>query len=349
MEEQVEQNQNWLQKNKQLLIIATVIILVLLLIFALAVHWFGWDWTGFTSVTGPTLQSNEQYQPAKTLWDVLQLLIVPIILAIGGFWLNQIQKVRDQKAEEAQKRREVKAAEEREKLERESREDNQREAALQAYFDNMANLLPAMYRDETSVMAQELARIRTLTVLTLLDGKRKGSVLQFLYEAHLLYKHKTKVFLGTESAMPDPVSAYLGPSTSDLRGADLRGADLRARPFCFANFSRVDLRGADLRGADLSFADLRGTNLGMADLTEANLTGADLGKIEIQPSDLEGLQDPRKDIIDLLRKSTHYTNLSDANLSKADLRKANGITVEELEKQAKSLQGAIMPDGSIHP
>jgi hypothetical protein len=95
MEDQPKLSQTWRQKNKRLLILATFIILVLLLAFALTVYWLGWDWTGFTSATGPTLKPNEQYRPAKTLWDVLQLLIVPFILAIGGFWLNRIQKDRE--------------------------------------------------------------------------------------------------------------------------------------------------------------------------------------------------------------------------------------------------------------
>jgi len=82
----------WWQKNKRLLITIAVILLVLLLVFTLAVSFFGWDWSGFTDTTGPTLKPNEQYRPAKMLWDALQLLIVPIILAIGGFWLNQIQQ-----------------------------------------------------------------------------------------------------------------------------------------------------------------------------------------------------------------------------------------------------------------
>ncbi len=42
------------------------------------------------------------------------------------------------------------------------------------------------------------------------------------------------------------------------------------------------------------------------------------------------------------------TNLSGANLSGANLKDAKNITIEELEKQAESLQGATMPDGSIH-
>src|SRR6266566_7703030 len=135
-----EQQQTWWQKNKQVLIIATVVI-VAVIIFALAVYWFGWDWTGFTSATGPTLKPNEQYRPAKTLWDVLQLLIVPIILAIGGFWLNQIQKRREEKATEQRVEAERKAAEQRAQTEREIVEDNQHEIALQMYIDKMSELL----------------------------------------------------------------------------------------------------------------------------------------------------------------------------------------------------------------
>ena len=41
-------------------------------------------------------------------------------------------------------------------------------------------------------------------------------------------------------------------------------------------------------------------------------------------------------------------NLSGANLYNANLQNAIGVTVQELQ-QAKSLQGAIMPDGTTHP
>jgi hypothetical protein len=36
-------------------------------------------------------------------------------------------------------------------------------------------------------------------------------------------------------------------------------------------------------------------------------------------------------------------------LDNADLRGATGITNEELERQAESLEGTVMPDGSKHP
>ena len=47
MKDQAKQSQTWRQKNKRLLIFATIIIIILLIAFVLAVYWFGWDWTGF--------------------------------------------------------------------------------------------------------------------------------------------------------------------------------------------------------------------------------------------------------------------------------------------------------------
>src|SRR6266516_2082501 len=132
---------SWWQNIRQhrYIFIGGIVGLLVLAAFALAVMLFDWDWTGFTSMTGPTVHPNEQYRPAKTLWDVLQLLIVPVILAIGGFWLSQIQKDREQKRE----KREVAERAEREKREQEERdrlahaiaEDNQREAALIDYIN----------------------------------------------------------------------------------------------------------------------------------------------------------------------------------------------------------------------
>jgi uncharacterized protein YjbI with pentapeptide repeats len=47
--------------------------------------------------------------------------------------------------------------------------------------------------------------------------------------------------------------------------------------------------------------------------------------------------------------SLSKANLTEANLSKVNLKDVTGITIEKLVKQAKSLKGATMPDGSIHP
>jgi uncharacterized protein YjbI with pentapeptide repeats len=89
----------------------------------------------------------------------------------------------------------------------------------------------------------------------------------------------------------------------------LRGADLRKVYLYDAadNLSHADLRNADLRNAHLSDADLSDANLHRATLSDADL--------------------------------------SDADLSNAHLTDASGITNDELEQQAETLEGATMPNG----
>ena len=138
--------------------------------------------------------------------------------------------------------------------------------------------LTSRYKDEGSEKVRNIARVRTLTTLHRLDADRKYSVLQLLYEAHLIDKGERIVDL----------------DTADLRKADLRGAQLEK-----ANLWGTKLQGADLSGAHLKEADLKDADLSGADLSEADLQGA---------------------------------NLTDEQLA-----------------QVRSLQGATMPDGSIHP
>ncbi len=52
---------------------------------------------------------------------------------------------------------------------------------------------------------------------------------------------------------------------------------------------------------------------------------------------------------ELIDKDKPIVNLNGADLSEADLMGIQGITVEELEKKARSLKGATMRDGSKHP
>jgi hypothetical protein len=67
------------------------------------------------------------------------------------------------------------------------------------------------------------------------------------------------------------------------------------------------------------------------------LVGADLQKAPLGSYDLH--------VINLDGANLSKANLSNADLSGADLSYASGITNEELEQQAKSLEGAIMPNG----
>lgn len=321
---------SWLKEHLGLLVIITLCIATVLVFLG---YWFQVSWSGFLS---------------KTVWDWLQLLVIPAMLAIGGFWLNQVQKSREDKA-----------AEKRAKTELELAEDNQREAALQEYINKMSELLLDVHRplrkSNEDDEVQKIARVRTLTVLPRLNASRKRSLLQFLYEARLIDNDESIVDLSDANLRDADLSyATLCSATmsgadlsdavlndavlndADLCGANLHGADLSDAKLCnvtmidadlvIATMSSADLRGADLRGADLSGADLSHAELEGTDLSRARLNGADLSSAIL-----------------------FSANLEKADLSHANLEGASGFTPEALEKVAKSLEGATMPDGSTHP
>jgi uncharacterized protein YjbI with pentapeptide repeats len=234
---------------------------------------FLWGWTGFTG---------------KTLWDWLQLLFVPILLAIGGAWFTNRQ-TRESNVEN---------------------KDNQRETALQTYLDTMSELLLheklsiSVESDAESEGVQKIARIRTLTVLPRLDGARKRNVLQFLYEAGLIE---------TANGANDGTSGNHNPIV-DLNGADFRGA----------NLAKISLPGADLRGAnfegatftglaDLSKVNLSKANLSKANLGKVNLSGACLSDANLTEADFTGIKSEKGFAFLLVKmfKINVFTYLSD--------------------------------------
>jgi Tfp pilus assembly protein PilN len=68
-----QQKPRWQPTRKQLLWAGSITSLAFLLI-VICSYLFGWKWTGL---------------PKKTLWDYLELLIVPAALALGVYWLNR--------------------------------------------------------------------------------------------------------------------------------------------------------------------------------------------------------------------------------------------------------------------
>ncbi len=275
---------------------------------------FNWSWTGFAG-------DKETY---KTLYDWMQLLFIPVVLAVAGFWFNHRERqAAELRAENERKAAELRSAAEREiehqraKAERDIAEDNQQEAAMQEYISKMSELLlhENLRNSKPEEEVRKIARVRTLTVLPRLDGDRKRSVLQFLHESGLISKDQTIV---------------------DLSDADLSKT----------NFSHANLRGADLRGAILRGATLGGANLCEANLSNTDLWGVDFNGILGGFEDLSTIGGAKILVFDSYDGGIK-ANLRGANLSEAILYGSN-VTKEQLE-QAKSLKGATMPDGSIHP
>ena len=225
--------------------------LVILIVLIVQGYKLNWGWTGLGTYISPPYPKESIFQRGKTLWDWLQLLIIPAVLAIGGYTFTY-----------STSRNEQKSIHLRDQTERDIAADNQREAALQAYIDKMSELLLEKQLRESKPEDEvcTIGRVRTLTVLRRLDAERKGSVLKFLKESSLIDCNKCIIDL----------------SHADLSGAYLRGAFLHEANLSEVNLSEADLSGAILSGARLGVANLTGADLSGAFLYGANLTGADL-------------------------------------------------------------------------
>ncbi len=270
---------------------------------------------------------------------------------------------------------ERKAAEQQAQTEREIASDNQRQEALQAYFAKMSELILEKDLCETNPgdMVRIIARTLTLTLLSRLDNKRKRSVVQFLYESNLIKKDKCIVDL----AEADLSGADLG--WASLPNVNLSHADLSNANFFLSNLIEANLSGAILSKAHLSKAslsnanlirtnltnvELREANLSGVDLREANLYHADLRKAILRDANLNGDYPDNNRVAavsmseaDLGGADLTGANLKEAILLSANLRDAifnnanltNALVTNEQLEQAKSLAGATMLDGSVHP
>jgi uncharacterized protein YjbI with pentapeptide repeats len=281
----------------------------------------------------------------KTLWDLLQLFIVPLVLVGIGLLFEMQQTARE---------------EQRAEVERKLAEQRAQDEALQAYLDEMGALMighNSLRASEEDSEVRTLARARTITMLRTLDpsrtldSSRKTAVMQFLVESELVQRVDGR----------GPIIHLSGADLSlvvlnevDLAGADLEGANLGSATLAGANLAGANLAGANLAGADVEGANLSGARLRGANLFRANLRFADLRFADLSSlSDAESTGAYLGDA-NLSGANLYRANLSNAYLYRAKLRNANlsdaqSVTEDQLEEQAKTLEGATMPDGSEHP
>jgi len=213
-----------------------------------------WKWTGFSE---------------KKLWDYLQLLIVPALLAIGGYQLNEVTAARTDKSVRERNEHDQKIANERYQQDREIANDHYQQETLSNYLKDMTQLLLEQHLRDAKKGSESwsIARARTITVLWKLDSQHKGQLLQFLKEADLISRKRDTV---------------IELKDTDLKRADLRNADLR-----FSSLKDADLRRALLHHANLENANLMGTHLEDADLSGADLKNADLKYASVGHNTLE--------------------------------------------------------------
>jgi uncharacterized protein YjbI with pentapeptide repeats len=254
----------------------------------------------------------------KTLWDWLELFIVPIVIAAAGFLLSTAA---ERERELQQRERELSQARGQRERELELEDQRGQADALQSYIDTMSQLVTEKYlRRRTHWLDEALvtARAQSLTVLSRLDGERKRILLQFLHQAQLINRDERMLTEEEREALGPDSPTEFGARIVGLSGADLRNANLRY----------LRLEGAALNGTILENADLRDAWLGNSDFGGAYLSGADLSKATLRGASLVNAQLQRKDEGNLGGARLRGADLRDADLRGADLRGASLVNAD---------------------
>lgn len=237
-------------------------------------QWACPSWMGFNSYIAP----NGDYYPAKTLWDWLELLIVPIVLGLGAYWFSY--QDRKKEYDIAQRR--------------------QYEQVIASYLEKMADLMLTQKLrtsiDDLESEPRNVAQALTITSLRILDLEHQNTIFSFLRDTGLdrilnkasmqsLELSGAKIFLmNLDRANLWKANLYKALLfNSSFESAILYGANLSK-----TDLSDTNLKSIKARKASFEESDLRNANFANADLREANFTGANIKGANLEGANLAG-------------------------------------------------------------
>ena len=189
----------------------------------------------------------------KTMWDFLQLLIVPFLLGVFGVFYTQ-QRVRlDQKIADDQKNEEI----------------------LQKYIESVGEIILGAGYDkdkENPIFSKNqvtISEARTQLVFRQLDVKRKSNVVYFLYNSNLIggILPGRDPFGGIDHTRPRILSLKkMDLSSIDLSHSDLPGINLSQSDLTKANFENAKMPSAILFDTEHKEIRIKGANFKNATL-----------------------------------------------------------------------------------
>jgi len=269
---------------------------------------YGLSWTGFESYG-----EEPNFVREKTLWDWLDLLIIPFALGLTAYLFRKSET----------------------KLQREQALDDENETALLNYFDYIEELLSLENIDALDII---IANARSQTLLRRLEPERKSIVIKFLHAVGLIsYPNPLQIQLSdlsridlSRSFLPD-ISLrttrldYANFEESHLNNALLSGCSLRNARFERSNLNDANLEYAILNNSDFHSARLSGASLINAIAIKADLSRADLDKAVLRDIDLKQANLRKATLTNayLFGAQLKGANLKGANLTRANLTEAN--------------------------
>ena len=244
------------------ILLIVIIVSLIGLIFFLAIQTNPPSWTGFGES-----EKDDAKEAAKTLWDWLDLMIIPIALALIGWLWGQIEKAKTMKSEDERSKNET----------------------LESFLKVMTELIITNnLHNGPTPQTIAISRARINIALSNLDGERKGQVLQFLYEANLIEKNPPKLSL-VGSNLKNILIDEIKLGESEIRGAyfnnsSIQNANLNGVHMIACDFTGANLSKTLVKNADFSYSIFLKAKLRHMDLTTANFEGCDLSNADLRGS-----------------------------------------------------------------
>ncbi|MCA9941861.1 MAG: pentapeptide repeat-containing protein [Ardenticatenaceae bacterium] len=304
----IQQHENlleWAKNIRQAVILQgkswIIAVLVLTLIVFLLLQFFDW---GFKEILIENSSTSEVgfYQPPKTVWDILEVIILPAVVALVIFHLDKRDKnVKQQIANE-----------------------ERRQIALTGFIDRVSDLVlnhfegQRLEENRNAKQIYNMLRAWLTEIVKDLDGVRKGQLVQLLHGFELL-----------SSMQYEENDNENNELKAILDGVDFSGVILKS-----AKLEEIDLLNASMEDADLKDVELRNsqfknTNLSRANLNNVNLTDSCLNSVFFENSTFENVQ--------LNNALIEVVNFSNTHFTKVYLNHARVSQNNEWDTEIKSI------------
>ncbi len=350
----------WFYRKRNKNLFNAILILLIIAIGAVGIYFFvkfGYqsEIVGFGEYKLP----SGEIVPRKTLWDWLELLIIPLVIFGLGYILNSNLKTRD----------EINTS------------NNRRDELLRNYFSEYSKLPQNFPDEEFFQFSVNILKAQTMSLLPRLDGERKGFLLQFLVESGLLNLQNTRLQLSRadfsglnfdyidirdvnlhgnnfENSVIDKLTIHDSNFGSGFyRNVSFLGGTFYNTNFEYANFVNANLYQAKFIKCEVGIANFtkaflrkssfRNSRVFRANFTKANLKNVDFENAALDMTVFDGakLQKANFTNVDLNHARFTGAKLNGAILDGANLKGAI-ISRKQLSK-VTSMLGATLPDGTV--
>ncbi len=245
---------SWLKKWQ---VWAFVLLLLFIAVLVVFIRNTSFDWRPYDSST--------QNVRNPTLWDFLELFIIPTFLVLGGFALDRVNRQRERERQKLEAEKNQKEVAHREKLKEDIERERYQRINLREFMDRIESLYTGKGEELFNINepARVTARARIKHVLHQADMKRKQHVIDFLLDSSLA----------------------LVTHGQDKKCSLLEGFSLEQTDFCGLKMRGIDLTHVNLKGAhfenssDLSDACLLNANVSGTNFSETLLSDANLSRV----------------------------------------------------------------------